>query len=612
MVYQAQGASIVTTNSVTYGSISSYNNAGLYEFAFVKDVNGNTVNLASALTNSYTAAGMTQLVKVPQYTSLVLNLGSTVTPRSWKDTVVSSIRYRMGGIVAIHTGSLTNNGSITSAGLGFRGGQLDAINGSSFSSNSNVYTSTNTAAAGERGEGIAGYQAEYDGMGGRYGRGAAANGGGGGDGWNAGGGGGANGDNGSIWTGQGVMMVNGTSPLSAWALDPGYIANGNSLTTSSGGGRGGYSVAFSSQNPTITAPGNTAWSGDNRREVGGIGGRPLTNINASGRIYFGGGGGAGDENNSNGGAGGNGGGIVYLIATSGIYGGGIISVKGNDGFNTTGSGQDAPGGAGAGGSIIIKSPSVSTSQTIIANGGFGGNQNVSSGEVEGPGGGGGGGYVAMAVSSPTPVVFGGGAGQTNSPLMPGFTYEGATGGANGQSASITNTIIAFNVNSILTPASNSPLCPGNTMNLSTNTLNGATYSWIGPNSFTTNVQNPSVLNITTPSSGVYTVTSNLGTTCGAFSNTVNVVVNACAGIEEVNKFNDSFIVFPNPSSGIFYLKTPLGSEVKVYNSLGTLLLVDEIKTNDEFNINLASKPDGIYFITVKVGNKLLTKKVIKE
>ena len=57
MIYQAQGASINTTNSDAYGDITAYNNSGLYEFNYVSAYNGNTVTLQNPLANNYTASG---------------------------------------------------------------------------------------------------------------------------------------------------------------------------------------------------------------------------------------------------------------------------------------------------------------------------------------------------------------------------------------------------------------------------------------------------------------------------------------------------------------------------------------------------------------------------
>ncbi len=75
--------------------------------------------------------------------------------------------------------------------------------------------------------------------------------------------------------------------------------------------------------------------------------------------------------------------------------------------------------------------------------------------------------------------------------------------------------------------SNSPLCVGATLNLTASTISGATYSWSGPNSFTSTLQNPSITNVTTANAGVYTVTATANG-CPGPSATVNVVINSPA------------------------------------------------------------------------------------
>ncbi len=57
-----------------------------------------------------------------------------------------------------------------------------------------------------------------------------------------------------------------------------------------------------------------------------------------------------------------------------------------------------------------------------------------------------------------------------------------------------------------TPTNNGPICAGNTLNLTTPTVSGGTYSWTGPNSFTSSAQNPSIPGATTNASGTYSVT----------------------------------------------------------------------------------------------------------
>ncbi|MBW7844263.1 MAG: T9SS type A sorting domain-containing protein [Bacteroidia bacterium] len=69
------------------------------------------------------------------------------------------------------------------------------------------------------------------------------------------------------------------------------------------------------------------------------------------------------------------------------------------------------------------------------------------------------------------------------------------------------------VNSTPSATSNGPICAGQTLNLSATQFSGATYSWTGPNSFTSSLQAPSITNATTTDSGTYYVTIT-ATGCG--------------------------------------------------------------------------------------------------
>lgn len=61
-----------------------------------------------------------------------------------------------------------------------------------------------------------------------------------------------------------------------------------------------------------------------------------------------------------------------------------------------------------------------------------------------------------------------------------------------------------------TAGSNSPLCTGATLNLTgSSSTSGVSYSWIGPNSFSSGTQNPSKGSVTTADNGSYIVTATL-------------------------------------------------------------------------------------------------------
>lgn len=420
MVYQARGATIGSANASGYGSVTSLGNAGRYEFVSVSSVSGSTVVLGTGcgpgpLRFSYDAGA--QVIRVPQYTTLTVNAGASAVAQAWNGTT--------GGVVAaIVQGAATVNGSVSATGLGFRGGASDNFT-SAAATDVPLYVSASSSDGAEKGEGIAGFQAGYDAIGGRYGRGAPANGGGGGNSHNAGGGGGANGGSAVGWNGQGRPDASVAAWAAAWNID-GTLT---STTNSPGGGRGGYSFSANNQDATVTAPGNAAWGGNSRRERGGLGGRPLANnptTTGDTRLFLGGGGGAGDGNNGASQGGAAGGGLVFLIAGS-ASGAGSLQANGATAPNTLPAHNDAPGGGGGGGSIVLVAPGAG-GLTLSAAGGNGGNQLITNNEGEGPGGGGGGGFIAAPGGG---SVAAGNNGTTSSASLTEFVPNGATRGSDG-------------------------------------------------------------------------------------------------------------------------------------------------------------------------------------
>lgn len=578
MIYQAQGASINTANSDAYGAITAYNSAGLYEFNYVTFASGNTVNLQNPLANSYQTAGRVQLIKVPSYTSLTVNAGASIVPILWQD----GGGFRKGGVVAIHClGTVTVNGTIQATSFGFRPGATEQNTTSAGAGIMASYTSTSSNDGGEKGESIAGFGTEY--VNGQYNRGAPANGGGGGNGHNAGGGGGANGSNGVTWNGQGIMCT--TCPGSAaWLLDPYVIANGNALTTSSGGGRGGYTYGSSNQNALTVAPSNSSWGGDYRDPVGGFGGRPLT-IAPETRIFFGGGGGAGDSNNGSNLPGGSGGGIVYIIAPT-ITGSGNIRSDGGAAVNqivdNNAANNDAPAGGGGGGTIILKG-AVANSLTLSAVGGKGGDQRYIVNESEGPGGGGGGGFIAITSGSPTQTITGGISGTTLSTSLTEFVENGATNGGAGQLASIPSAFINFTVTDI-TATVNTPVCVGGSLNFtSTVSTAGGTYQWTGPNGFTSTSANPTIAGVTTANTGTYQV---IYTTPGGCKDT----------------FQLAAVVKPNPVISLagtnLSCATPCNGSVALNFTTTTTAPYTYLWNNGATTQNISGVCAGTYSVTV--------------
>lgn len=435
MIIQMQGAQIAVSDDDQYGAIQSLQGAGLYELVRVRGVDaaGSRVLLdtrCGGLRNAYSVTGHSQVVRVPQVGNLQVTTGSSVQALPWDG--------QKGGVIAIRaSGNIVVDGAIDASGQGFRGGA--AQTGLSVQADESAdrpgFRTAQAAQGAAKGESIAGNSAEY--AAGAFGRGAPANGGGGGNGYKSGGGGGAGGGGTRAYDGSGVMDNNAVGKA-AWSLDPAFISQGK-LSTSSGGGRGGYSSSSSDQDALTVGPGSSQWGANKRQERGGRGGHPVVQSPSS-RLFLGGGGGAGDANGktaASGAPGGSGGGLVFLWGNR-LAGIGRISSSGQAGGSTSAPSHDqAAGGGGGGGTIALLLPTVEGSLRLNAAGGSGGGQGVpqSATDAAGPGGGGGGGVLVLPSSLPITVqrdTQGAAAGSSQAASVSEFPVNGATRGSEGE------------------------------------------------------------------------------------------------------------------------------------------------------------------------------------
>ncbi len=564
-IIQMQGATI--RDSVNYygnpndalprdtgvGKINSYNGAGNNEFAEITAVSssGDTITLDCGLKNTYSDSlggyPNTQVIRVPRYVSLTLSGTAQITCPAWNGTT--------GGVVVIEVQGNTTIGAGTSinvAGKGFRGGAI--FNDTNYGG-TNVGFDYTTHNGARKGESIVGDSVIYERKTHWHSydsywvstpfatcKGNVANGGGGGNVMNCGGGGGSNGGVISNWNGMG--NANLTYSVS-WALE---VPNNGTFepTSSSGGGRGGYSYSSppgsSNPDPTVYGPGNTTiWGSDSRHNDGGWGGIPLDY--STGKIFLGGGGGAGEENNNSGTSGGNGGGIVYLLSYGTVTGGGQILADGAAALSTnTGAGgthgDDGAGGGGGGGAVFINSTgniTLTNTLSISAQGGVGGSMiaraGITTGDNFGPGGGGGGGYVATTNTVIGINVNGGANGIVvqnafnATKIATLFPPNGATSGGAG-------TITATLIPDFYLTATNYTTCASSAVSLSV-TVNGTVPSGLSIDWYTVGVGGTSVFSgnpyaITTPST-VGTYTYYAGTCPGTYRIPIIVTVTSTGG-----------------------------------------------------------------------------------
>ncbi len=469
MIIKMQGSSMNTSNTSAYGNVTNYNGVGDYELFEIGSINNNTIALSAGckLNNNYIVSSTqrVQVIRIPRLTTLVINAGASLVSRPWGQVPGT------GGVVAIETnGAVVINGTVTTKGQGYRGGNAVLA---SVSANVTSYVSSLSSSGGEKGEGIAGMQTDYDLLNGRYSRGAPANGGGGGNSDNAGGGGGSNAGTLVGYTGTGIPDNSFATWTTSWNLEAASFAT----STSPGGGRGGYSRSVSNANAQVNGPADAAWGGDNRNNIGGFGGRPL-DFNSNTRLFMGGGGGAGHGDNSANAGGADGGGIIYFLCDGGIVGSGLVSSDGDDASSTTATNNDAPGGGGGGGAVQFFSNSTITGISISAKGGNGGDQLIASNEAQGPGGGGGGGYIRTTNTGVSTIVNGGLNGNTTSNALTEFIPNGATKGSPG---TILNNVpylpLSAPVNLSISILSNTPVCYGDlksyTVTINNNACNTA-------------------------------------------------------------------------------------------------------------------------------------------
>jgi hypothetical protein len=305
-------------------------------------------------------------------------------------------------------------------------------------------------------------------------------------------GGGASGGNGAVLSGTlavtpgQVFQIKVGGSGGTGASSGGYNGGGtgkgaNSAANQSGGGGGATSISvspFALANRILVAAGGGGFGGGTTDAAGGAGGCAT---GTTGVASFGGGGTGGTQ--SAGGAGGN------------PWGSGSVGSSGSLGTGAAGATDNcynyAPGGGGGGGYY----------------GGGSGGADCFSGAPYGGGGGGGG-------SSLIPAGIGCTSGTNNGPGYLTISYTASVG-----------TVTATNTG---------PYCVGATIQL--NASSGTSYSWTGPNSFTSTLQNPTIPLSSISNAGVYTVVvNNIGCLSTA---TTTVVINA---LPIVNAGNDQTV-----------------------------------------------------------------------
>ena len=387
------------------GTSGANSDVGEYEARTLSSVSSTTLTFASALTNGYD--GTTQKImvqRVPNYTSVTVNTGVTLTANDFDGTAGGIIFFRATGTV-----TLSGTGIISTDGLGYDGG---SASGSATGTGGQSYEGNGTSTGGSNGNGVATGGGTSPGTAGTRGGGGGGGlsscticggGGGAGGGYGGGGGGGGGGDQDA-----GIVAGGSGGDTGVGAGGGGGAASGSSAGSGGAGGNAGSAGA----NGTGTSPGTGGAAGSDTTtgqgggasantniRGGGAGGGGLygsSNLTTAGKIFLGsGGGGGGAANIATGFAGGAGGGIVIINANA-VSIEASASIRSNGSVGTAVVGFPGAGGGGAGGSILISSSNSFAlgSNLVTATGGTGG-----SGVAGGGGGGGNGGVGRINVGN---------------------------------------------------------------------------------------------------------------------------------------------------------------------------------------------------------------------
>ncbi len=367
------------------GTTSTIANLGNYETIIVESIDNATgvVTFSRSKTNYYGnitddldlgTANQTHRVmlqRVPNYTSLTISNGYTLSTDAWDGSKGGVLFIRVSGTVEI-------SGVVSTAGSGYRGGSGGSSHAGGREGEGASGDATSNGHGGGNNPGAVGQAGLWSGGGGGGKSGTATTG-------NAGGGGTTNYSS-SGGGGGGAS----SQPNSSYAGYAGYGGGGGHATGGvggQGGGTGGNPGASGTVSSSGAGGSSKLSTGSNRGGGGGGGAARYGNPELS-ILTMGGGGGGGGEGQQTAGpyysgkAGANGGGIVYIAANT-INIDGSITTNGNTAPSKNSGSSEGGGGGGAGGSVKLQGNSVYLGTNIVT---ASGGQSSLSGDPDGVGG----------------------------------------------------------------------------------------------------------------------------------------------------------------------------------------------------------------------------------
>ena len=187
-----------------------------------------------------------------------------------------------------------------------------------------------------------------------------------------------------------------------------------------------------------------------------------------------------------------------------------------------------------------------------------------------------------------------------------------TASLNGCTSANESTIVLVNPVPLAPVISNNgPITEGDTLVLSASTINGASYSWFGPNGFSSSQQSPTVItNVSLAMWGNYFVSVTVNGCTSVLDSTL-VIVNTT--VDVADKLNKSMVsIYPNPSNDkiSIELQEVKGMKMKAINNLGECVLEGDLYVGVSL-IDIGFLTNGMYNFIITSGKEIYHQKLIK-
>ncbi len=183
------------------------------------------------------------------------------------------------------------------------------------------------------------------------------------------------------------------------------------------------------------------------------------------------------------------------------------------------------------------------------------------------------------------------------------TYTASSTGTNGCTGMAMTSVTINALPSVSAVSSNTAfICVGSSATLTAAGAN--TYVW-------NTTATTAVIAVSPTTTTSYTVTGTNAAGCSANA-VISQSVNTCTGLNSnFSNLTSNFIVYPNPSNGIFNVQLENAATIEVTDVLGRVILTDKVNAGN-YQLNLGNNVNGVYFVKATVDGKTKTVKIVKE